>query len=334
MDAIRIRHCRLRVLRHGGWSWGADPRRLVDQVTQRLPAWLMQALAGQLADCPPDLTIQRLHLRIPVKMSELHDLTANYMPESGSTATNEVMQRARARLAAALKDIPQARPMPRHEPAPVEAGQTANEEVSPSAVVDTLLAWQRANELPRFLTTANAATLRLWVRAALEELAAAANNRVMAGGETARQITRLESLLTDAGASAALLAQELVRLIAGLATPPGEAAADSVARSAEPIAPQAFREELLHTDDPEISAECQNTRASSRRHRAPPARQSRRDPVAVESVLPFIVMGILAPELLQGTACRAGMQRPARTVGLFRCRTRLQTLATTQSRLG
>ncbi len=294
MDAIRIRHCRLRVLRHGGWSWGADPGRFVDQVTQRLPAWLMQALAEQLADCPPDVTIQRLHLRIPVRMSELHDLTANYMPESGGTAMNEVMQRALASLATALKDIPQARPMPRHEPAAVETGQAANEEISPTAVVDTLLAWQRANELPRFLTTADAATLRVWVRAALEELSAAANNRVMAGGEAARQITRLESLLTDGAASAALLAQELVRLIAGLVAPPGEAAADSVARSAEPVAPQAFREEPLYTDDQEISVERQTTRASSRRRRAPPARQPRRDPVPVESVLPFIVMGILS----------------------------------------
>ena len=77
MDAIRIRHCRLRVVRHGGWSWGADPRRLVDQVTQRLPAWLAQALAEQLADCPPDLTMPQLRLRIPVRMSELRDWPAD-----------------------------------------------------------------------------------------------------------------------------------------------------------------------------------------------------------------------------------------------------------------
>src|SRR4051812_48917307 len=45
MTDILIRHCRVRVIRRDGWSWGPDPRSLADGVLRALP----NLLAAQLA---------------------------------------------------------------------------------------------------------------------------------------------------------------------------------------------------------------------------------------------------------------------------------------------
>lgn len=282
------------MLRHGGWSWGADPRRLVDQVTQRLPAWLMQALAGQLADCPPDLTIQRLRLRIPVRMSELHDWPSNYEERDGNAMAGDLAQRARIFLAAALQDIPRVQPTAHNEPAPVGAQRAAIDEVSPTAVVDTLTAWQLSGELPRMLATADGATLRVWARVMLEELAAAGNIREHFAGSLASLVERIEALLKASDTSAASLAQELVRIVAARSAPQADAAAEPVARGNEPDSPQTPLEDSARDDGRLGRVEPGTNHPPVIRRRVPPARQARREPVAVESVLPFMVMGILS----------------------------------------
>jgi hypothetical protein len=47
---VVVRRCTVRVVRHGGWSWGPQPRRLVDQVLAALPG----LIAGRLGDLAPD----------------------------------------------------------------------------------------------------------------------------------------------------------------------------------------------------------------------------------------------------------------------------------------
>jgi hypothetical protein len=296
------------VLRHGGWSWGANQRQLVDQVTQRLLAWLMQALARQLADCPPDLTIPRLRLRIPVRLSELHDWPSSYEEQGGNALAGALAQRARISLAVALQDIPRVQPPTSNKPAPVEAQRAAIDEVSPTEVVDTLTAWQRAGDLPRMLATADAATLRVWARVMLEELAAAGDIReqltgnVAAAGDIREQLVdsladmvgRLEALLGNPETSATLLAQEFVRIVAALGAPQTDARADSVDRGNEPDSPYTPPEESPRGYGSPGRLEPVTNHPSVMRRRVPPARQARREPVAVESVLPFIVTGILS----------------------------------------
>jgi hypothetical protein len=283
----------VRVLRHGGWSWGADPRRLVEQVSQRLPAWLVQTLAEQLADCPPDLTIQRLRLRIPVRMSELRDWPSNYEEQGGNALAGALAQRARIYLAAAVRDIPRVPPTTRNEPTPVHAQRAAIDEVSATAVVDTLAAWQRAGDLPRMLATADGATLRVWARVMLEELAAAGNRGQLAGS-LASLVERIEAMLHNPQTSAASLAQELVRIVAARTTPQADATADSVGRGHKPDSPYTPLEESPRGDGPLGRLEPVTRHASVMRRRVPPARQALREPVAVESVLPFIVTGVLS----------------------------------------
>jgi hypothetical protein len=294
VDAIRIRHCRLRVLRHGGWSWGADPRRLVEQVTQRLPAWLAEALAGQLADCPPDLVIPRLCLRIPIRMSELRDWPPNDAERGGDALAGALAQRVRTLLAAALQDIPRVPSVSGTQPAAVEAQRPAIDEISATAVLDALTAWQRADDLPRMLAAVDVATLRVWARVMLEELAAAGNFRESPADNFALLVERLEVLLNEPGASDASLAQALVRIVVARGAPHPDTAADRVVDGVESGPPPAAMADGARGDRPPARLQLLDEHPAVMRRRAPPARQARREPVVVESVLPFIVMGILS----------------------------------------
>jgi hypothetical protein len=47
---IVVRRCTVRVVRHGGWSWGSQPQRLVDQVIAALPG----LINARLADLAPE----------------------------------------------------------------------------------------------------------------------------------------------------------------------------------------------------------------------------------------------------------------------------------------
>lgn len=63
---ITVHRCVVRVVRQGGWSWGPDPRNLVQQVLDALPDLLAERFDEQLAGDGPDVEI-----REPVQVSVL-----------------------------------------------------------------------------------------------------------------------------------------------------------------------------------------------------------------------------------------------------------------------
>ena len=54
---IVVRRCTVRVVRHGGWSWGPQPQRLVDQVLAALPGLIAERLGDLAPDGAPDVEI-------------------------------------------------------------------------------------------------------------------------------------------------------------------------------------------------------------------------------------------------------------------------------------
>ncbi|ANW21684.1 hypothetical protein I3J09_27825 [Streptomyces clavuligerus] len=54
---IEVRRCTVTVVRSGGWSWGPDPRGLVDRVVDALPGLLAEHFAGVLPGDGPDLEL-------------------------------------------------------------------------------------------------------------------------------------------------------------------------------------------------------------------------------------------------------------------------------------
>lgn len=72
MDELVIRHCTMRVVRHGGWSWGGDRRALVDRMTRLAPRLIAARLAELFADQQDDIA-EPVRLRIKLPARALHD---------------------------------------------------------------------------------------------------------------------------------------------------------------------------------------------------------------------------------------------------------------------
>lgn len=87
VEQLRIRRCKLHIRRHGGWSWGADPNHLVRRATQALPELIANRLKNLLVDHNEPMTIGRLCITIPLKMSELISLPL----EPGRDIVNSVL---------------------------------------------------------------------------------------------------------------------------------------------------------------------------------------------------------------------------------------------------
>jgi hypothetical protein len=62
---IVVRRCTVRVVRHGGWSWGPQPQRLADQVLAALPG----LIAERLADLAPDGISEDMEITEPVRIA-------------------------------------------------------------------------------------------------------------------------------------------------------------------------------------------------------------------------------------------------------------------------
>ena len=71
---IVVRRCAVRVVRHGGWSWGPQPQRLVDQVLAALPSLIAARLGDLAPDGAPDVEITE-PVRLVVSLT-LEDLLA------------------------------------------------------------------------------------------------------------------------------------------------------------------------------------------------------------------------------------------------------------------
>ena len=85
MEQLRIRHCKLRLRRKGGWSWGADPNHLARLATQALPELIASKLKNLLDDHNEPITIGRLCITIPLKISELISLPLEFGKDTNNS---------------------------------------------------------------------------------------------------------------------------------------------------------------------------------------------------------------------------------------------------------
>jgi len=154
MTDVLIRHCTLRIVRRDGWSWGAEPRRLLRGAVEALPALLAERLAEAL---PPGLegeVRQPLVLRVPVREKDLLRMCGNELEAggvSGLALAERLVEALDAALPGALSPV-EAAPL-RAEPR--EADSQDGAVLLPAFPRDhlaaRLLAWHREGTLGALL---------------------------------------------------------------------------------------------------------------------------------------------------------------------------------------
>ncbi len=164
---ILIQRCTLRITRRGGWSWGANPRSVVNAALQRLPQLICERLADAWPAGSERVISAPLRLQVTLRRSELEALASEAGAELRSLVEERLMQQVDAEIAAvaqreagvvidaqdppALGNEPIAAPSP-HDPHTPWAG----------TVLAVLLAWQRRGALVDTLLCFGTEVLGAW----------------------------------------------------------------------------------------------------------------------------------------------------------------------------
>jgi hypothetical protein len=143
---IFVRNCTVRVVRRGGWSWGTDPRGLLDDVLAAVPALIAEALAAGVADGADAVIREPVRVSVPLRRTDLALAFQGALHDRAVTgqAPAAIHQRPRATGPAV-----QARP-----PGP--------------AALRLLLSWERNGLLSELLDRLPEPVLAVWHHALVE----------------------------------------------------------------------------------------------------------------------------------------------------------------------
>ena len=316
---VLVRRCTLRLVRRGGWSWGAAPERLLSAAVAQLPRLVAERLALRW---PEDLEceiVAPLRLALTLSSRELAALAASTggTAESAARLDKPLAARIDAAIASALSQAPL--PAAIGERGPGEsvaaAGQPAVESAREPAVLAALLEWHRSRRLAALLPAFSMSALEAWHTALMavasvppvsrdappdEPLALlaqriAAEPLPLAAGRTARIVRRMLLLVAAAHghgvAPAGELAAELLRSHPAFALdlPP---ALSPVQGSTESATARELEADAIRLPRDEVEGEVVRT-ATAVRAASLPARIESFE-VRVECALPFLLLGPLA----------------------------------------
>ncbi len=97
MSDVTVHHCTLRIVRHGGWGWGSEPRKLLQSAIKALPELLARALGELWPDDVEREFAAPIQIRVPLSMGELLAIS-NEGSDPNSLQTSPAIQALSERI--------------------------------------------------------------------------------------------------------------------------------------------------------------------------------------------------------------------------------------------
>lgn len=298
MPNVIIRHCVMRVVRRGGWSWGPEPRRLAADAARALPALLADELDRVLPEDVEGELSAPLQLDVRVGLADLRAWARRGAPDAAgspamapgpiggaSSPVPEAIARAvRRALDAAPLAVTAARPAPIPDTPPELLPLVSSRRAA--AVLNVLVAWRAASALEGMLRALPDAAVAAWHRALLEwEDAPSLPPEVAESPSLAPLepfLARLAAQSEGAGTAGRLRlrVQVAVELAAARGVPPSSAFARATIAERLPFEP--------------IETSAASSRAEARVSTVTTAKRAEpRTEVRIASALPFLLLGPL-----------------------------------------
>lgn len=170
MADVVIHHCTLRLRRRDGWSWGSDPRRLLEGAVRALPTLLAQRIASLWPDAVDKEIDTPLTLRIPINLTELGPALKRFNSIDQETADyGELGRRIETVVNTVFRTaqlvIPESEPDDEEWPAatPLE-DHRENRRYGIETPIQLLLKWRIRGTLETLLAGFSTSSLEAWHR--------------------------------------------------------------------------------------------------------------------------------------------------------------------------
>jgi hypothetical protein len=190
---IVVHRCLVRVVRHGGWSWGLQPQRLVDQVLAALPA----LIAEQLAGLAPDSGSEDVEITEPVRITvslPLADLLSGQFDALQQVA---MASESLPELAAVSGAVLQRAPAPPHRTPFAERTPHRDACAKPTTLAEFASRLYESGELGPFLALLPIRTLEAWYESLVVPVAEGPATGPEAGDRLADGTSHLAAHLPD-----------------------------------------------------------------------------------------------------------------------------------------
>lgn len=177
MNDILIHHCTLRIVRHGGWTWGANRRALVEQATAALPRLIAERLAELMPEGDGEIE-EPVRLRFALQAHELMNTQAlARVVASGLTAASLPIPKRKESGGAGHSQTLSADVVAEHAQSAGESHDRFIDHRWPTPM-EVLARWRDQGELWVRLQGFELRALRLWFEALLSALPAQVSSAI------------------------------------------------------------------------------------------------------------------------------------------------------------
>jgi hypothetical protein len=158
MTLVEIRSCTVRVVRRDGWSWGPDPRQLLDGVLAAVPVLIADAVASAVPAGTHGQVTAPVRVRVPISRAQLQAFSRGGLAGSSWPAVRAALEPV---LAAALRaELDRADVL--RAPSEPDAIAAAPRPSAGSSVLALLLRWHGEGVLADLLSRLPGPVLLSW----------------------------------------------------------------------------------------------------------------------------------------------------------------------------